>query len=214
MAMTLPLSTKSSSFLLFVQSSHGVLRLSFTLPSFAYDGEHGISKRRRRLRRIQGDGAGMSLMVLGLWFAVSVGLASMAQGANRLSAEIETALQTESYIYVATRRLSGEWSTPAAVWFMYDDGAVYFTTSPTSHKAHRIHRGSPVRIWIGRKDGPCFEGEAHFIKDRSVVERLAAGYSQKYWIAWLGFFRPRPSRVASGRTLVVKVTPTRVISTP
>jgi hypothetical protein len=90
---------------------------------------------------------------------------------------------------------------------MYDGTAVYFTTSPMSHKAHRIHRGSPVRIWVGRKDGPFFEGEARFIRDHAVVERMAEAYNQKYWIAWLGFFRPRPRRVGSGKTLVVKVTP-------
>ena len=90
---------------------------------------------------------------------------------------------------------------------MYDGEAVYFTTAPTTHKAHRIHRGSPVRVWVGKKDGPFFEGEARFVKDRAVVERMAEVYIQKYWLAWLGFFRPRPRRVSSGKTLVVKVTP-------
>ena len=151
----------------------------------------------------------MSFLV-GLWLAAGLCIASAAQGDESLSAEITTALEEESYIYVATRRLNGEWSSPAPVWFMYDGSAVYFTTSPTSHKAHRIHRGSPVRIWVGRKDGPFFEGEAHFTKDRAVVERMAEAYSKKYWIAWVGFFRPRPKRVSSGRTLAVKVTPTQV----
>jgi general stress protein 26 len=148
--------------------------------------------------------------LIGLWLVAGLCVTSVAQGDEGLSAEIITALEEESYIYVATRRLSGEWSSPAPVWFMYDGNAVYFTTSPTSHKAHRIHRGSPVRIWVGRKDGPFFEGEAHFTKDRAVVERMAEAYSKKYWIAWIGFFRPRPRRVASGKTLAVKVTPTRM----
>ena len=30
-------------------------------------------------------------------------------------------------------------------------------------------------------------------------------YSRKYWIAWLGFFRPRPERVADGRTVAYRV---------
>jgi hypothetical protein len=91
---------------------------------------------------------------------------------------------------------------------MYDGSAIYFTTSPTSHKAHRIHRGSPVRVWVGKKDGPFFEGEARFTKDRATIERMSEAYSKKYWIAWLGFFRPRSSRVASGKTLAIKITPT------
>jgi general stress protein 26 len=145
------------------------------------------------------------MLAAGLWVAQSV------QGAEQMSEELKAALQVESYIYVATQRLNGEWSTPAPVWFMADGDAIYFTTSPTSHKAHRIYRGSPVRIWVGRKDGPLLEGEARFITDRAIVERMAASYQQKYWIAWLGFFRPRPKRVASGKTLAVQVAPLRLI---
>jgi len=152
--------------------------------------------------------------MLGLVFSVGILLLGTAQGAEELNNEIKTALITESYIYVATRRLSGEWSTPAPVWFMYDGDAIYFTTSPTSHKAHRIYRGSPVRVWVGRQDGPLLEGEARFVKDRDLIERMAASYSQKYWIAWLGFFRPRPRRVSSGKTLAVQVVPTRVLPQP
>jgi len=148
----------------------------------------------------------MSTM-LGLLIALGLCMVGVAQGADGLSSEVEAALKTENYIYVATRRLNGEWSTSAPVWFMYDGEAVYFTTAPTTHKAHRIHRGSPVRVWVGKKDGPFFEGEARFVKDRAVVERMAEIYTQKYWLAWLGFFRPRPRRVSSGKTLVVKVTP-------
>lgn len=147
---------------------------------------------------------------LGLLLVGSLCAASMAQGTDDWSEEIETALKTESYIYVATRRLNGEWSSAAPVWFMYDDeeGAIYFTTAPTSHKAHRIHRNSPVRVWVGREDGPFFEGRAEFIRGNPVlVKRMADVYKQKYWMAWLGFFRPRPARVGSGKTLVVKVTP-------
>src|SRR5215831_2991855 len=129
----------------------------------------------------------MSLL-LGMLIAVGLWIVGVAHGAEGLSSEVEAALKTESYIYVATRRLNGEWSTPAPVWFMYDGEAVYFTTSPSSHKAHRIHRGSPVHVWVGKKDGPFFEGEARFVKDRAIVERMATAYSQKYWLAWFGLF--------------------------
>jgi nitroimidazol reductase NimA-like FMN-containing flavoprotein (pyridoxamine 5'-phosphate oxidase superfamily) len=148
---------------------------------------------------------------LGILIAAGMCVASIAQGAEGaegLNGAMQTALQAESYIYVATRRLNGEWSTSAPVWFMYDGEAIYFTIAPSSHKAHRIHRGSPVRIWIGKKDGPVFEGTARFIRGNpSLVNRMAEVYKQKYWLAWLGFFRPRPRRVGSGKTLVVKVTP-------
>src|SRR2546422_6258511 len=127
-------------------------------------------------------------IMLGLLIALGLCVVGVAQGADGLSSEVEVALKTESYLYVATRRLNGEWSTPAPVWFMYDGEAVYLTTAPSSHKAHRIRRGSPVRVWVGKKDGPFFEGEARFVKDPAVVERMAQAYAQKYWLALLGLF--------------------------
>jgi general stress protein 26 len=145
--------------------------------------------------------------MFGLLLAAGLCVVAVVHGASGFSAEIDAALKTEKHIYIATRRVNGEWSTPAPVWFMYDGEAVYLTTVPTSYKAHRIRRGSPVRVWVGKKDGPFFEGEAHFVKDQAVIERMAQAYTQKYWIAWLGLFRPRPGRVAIGKTLVVKITP-------
>ncbi len=138
---------------------------------------------------------------------MAVHRANAGEGGNMLSDEIKAALKSESYIYVATRRANGEWSTAAPIWFMYDGEAVYFTTEPKSHKAQRIQRGSPVRIWVGRKDGPVFEGTAQFIKDTETVDHMGTVYSQKYWIAKLGLFRPRATRVTSGKTVAVKVTP-------
>jgi general stress protein 26 len=148
----------------------------------------------------------MSLM-FELLLAASFCVVAIAHEASGFSNEVEVALKTEKHIYIATQRVNGEWSTPAPVWFMYDGEAVYLTTAPTSHKAHRIHRGNPVRVWVGKKDGPFFAGEAHFVKDQAVVERMAEAYTHKYWIAWLGLFRPRPGRMATGKTLIVKIVP-------
>ncbi|HJY85121.1 MAG TPA: hypothetical protein VKK81_29065 [Candidatus Binatia bacterium] len=153
-------------------------------------------------------------LVVGLLLAAGFCVAAIVPGASGFSTEVEAALKTEKHIYVATQRLKGEWGTPAPVWFMYDGEAVYLTTAPTSHKAHRIHRGSPVRVWVGKKEGPFFEGRAYFVKDQAVVERMAEAYRHKYWIAWLGLFRPRPERVATGKTLIVKIVPLALASSP
>jgi hypothetical protein len=32
-------------------------------------------------------------------------------------------------------------------------------------------------------------------------------YDGKYWISWLGFFRPRAERVRDGKTVIVRVSP-------
>lgn len=150
-------------------------------------------------------------MVLGLLIAVGLSLVSIVQGDDTFSPEVDAALRTESYLYIATKRLNGEWSTVAPVWFMYDGEAVYFSTAPTSHKAHRIFRGSLVRVWVGKEDGPFFEGHAQFIrKNPDLFNRMVEEYRKKYWLAWLGFSVPRPRRVGSGKILVVKVTPIKV----
>ena len=71
----------------------------------------------------------------------------------------------------------------------------------------RIKRGSPVKVWVGSKDGPSFTGKAEIIEDGAIVARMGEAYGQKYWIAWLGLFRPRVDRVESGKTVAVKVSP-------
>ncbi|HZR71113.1 MAG TPA: pyridoxamine 5'-phosphate oxidase family protein [Burkholderiales bacterium] len=122
-----------------------------------------------------------------------------------LPAATRAALESASLLYVATRRKSGRRSEAAPIWFMYEGDAVFFTTSPDSWKAKRIRRGSPLYIWVGSADGPFVVGEAKPVTDPAVVAHMGEVYAKKYWIAWLGLFRPRPDRVAAGKTLAYRV---------
>lgn len=135
---------------------------------------------------------------------LALGLAAVA---GTFPPEVHDALSTSKHIYVATRRADGTTSAKAPVWFAFDGEAVYFTTAPDSHKARRIGRGSPVLVWVDREDGPHFEGHAELVRDPAVAERIAPAYNEKYWIAWMGLFRPRPERVRAGKTLIVRVLP-------
>ena len=146
-------------------------------------------------------------ILIGIGIALGLCCVGMVQSVQALSAGAAAALKTEKVIYVATKRKSGEWSKAAPIWFMYDGEAVYFTTSPTAYKAKRIKRGSPVRVWVGSNDGPSFTGKAEIVEDSAIVARMGEAYGQKYWIAWLGLFRPRVDRVEAGKTVAVKVTP-------
>lgn len=136
----------------------------------------------------------------------------LAAGLTRTAARAEipesarTALESASLLYVATRRKSGTRSTIAPIWFIYENGDVLFTTSPSSWKARRLRRGSPLYIWVGREDGPFLVGQAQPVTDPAVISRMGEEYAKKYWIAWLGFFRPRPDRVSEGKTLAYRVT--------
>lgn len=119
---------------------------------------------------------------------------------------VAEALRTSKQLYVATKRKDGAQSSVAPIWFMFDGDAVYFTTGPDTHKAKRIAAGSPVLVWVGAETGPHFVGKGEIVRDPAVAEKMAPAYDQKYWISWLGFFRPRPERVRDGKTLIVKVT--------
>lgn len=121
--------------------------------------------------------------------------------------DVAAALKTAKQIYVATERANGSQSSVVPVWFMFDGEAIYFSTGPTSYKARRIKRGSPLHVWVGQADGPHFVGAAELLHDPDLAARMAPVYSEKYWIAWLGFFRPDPERVRAGKTVLVKVKP-------
>jgi hypothetical protein len=144
-----------------------------------------------------------SLGVLVVGLAIAVGVAAAAE----FPADVVGALRTSKELYVATRRADGSQSKVVPVWFMFDGDAIYFATGPKSYKARRIRRGSPLFVWVGSATGPHFVGKATLEKDPELAARMAPVYSSKYWIAWLGLFRPDPERVRSGKTILVKVVP-------
>jgi PPOX class probable F420-dependent enzyme len=146
----------------------------------------------------------MSTIALAL-VCVMVLAAAVAQ--TGFAPDVVEALRTSKEIYVATRRKDGTPSKVVPVWFMFDGEAIYFATGPESHKAKRIKRGSPLLVWVGSATGPHFVGDAELVTDPEVAARMAPVYSQKYWIAWMGLFRPNPERVRSGKTVIVKVKP-------
>jgi len=133
-------------------------------------------------------------------------MATRARAGN-LSTATQQLLESSTYIYVATPRKNGELGKISPIWFTYDQGKIYFTTSPDSYKAKRIAKGRPLTIHVGTEDGPVVVGKAERITDAATVDKMGAAYNKKYWIAWLGFFRPRSDRVASGKTMAYAVDP-------
>jgi hypothetical protein len=110
-------------------------------------------------------------------------------------------------IYVATERKDGSRSSAVPVWFGYMDEALWFNTAPGSHKAKRVQRGSPMYVSAEGADGPFLKAKAEIVKDGAIAARLGDMYAQKYWIAWLGFFRPSRERNESGKAVLLKLTP-------
>jgi PPOX class probable F420-dependent enzyme len=142
-----------------------------------------------------------------LLIALSIlALAAAVSGAG-FPADVDRALRSAKNIYVATRRADGSPSKVVPVWFMYDGESICFSTAPDSYKARRIKRGSPLLVWVGAPDGPHLVGRAEVVTDPDLAARMAPVYSRKYWIAWLGLFRPNPDRVRAGKTVIIRVTP-------
>ncbi len=131
----------------------------------------------------------------------------VALAAAALAPNVVKALESDKHIYVATQRKDGTRSEAAPIWFVWDGTIVWTTTAPGSWKAKRIAKGSPVFVNVGTADGPAFEGKAEIVTDPAQAAKMAPAYDQKYWISWVGFFRPRPDRVKDGKTLIIKITP-------
>jgi hypothetical protein len=144
----------------------------------------------------------MSLMLL----VAAMVLAAAVAGAG-FAPQVVDVLKSSKNLYVATERADGSLSKVSPIWFMYDGEAVYFTTVPDSWKAKRVRRGRPLHVWVGSADGPHFVAPGEVLTDPAVAERMAPVYDQKYWISWLGFFRPRPDRVRDGKTVIIRVRP-------
>ncbi len=132
----------------------------------------------------------------------------MADAGSPFPSPLDAALRDAKEIYLATRRTNGERSSIVPVWFMYTGDAVYFATSPHSYKAKRIGRGSLVDVWVGSRGGPHFTAKGELLKDAALAQSMEKHYRSKYWIAWLGFFRPNPSRLARGEIVIVRLIPT------
>jgi len=148
----------------------------------------------------------MSALML-CWCLAVVAIGMTVAAASAFTPEVGAALRTAKNLYVATERADGSLSKVAPVWFMFDGEAIYFTTAPGTHKARRIRKGSPLYVWVGQADGPHFVGRAELLRDPELAARMAPVYNQKYWIAWMGLFRPSPDRVRAGKTVIVKVMP-------
>ena len=132
---------------------------------------------------------------------------SMAeQPASAFAPDFLQELSQSKEIYVATVRKDGTRSAAVPIWFALMDDAIWSSTSPSSHKARRVHRGSPMLVSARGTDGPFVKANAEVVKDGALAERLGELYARKYWRAWLGFFRPGRAKLEAGTIVLLKLT--------
>jgi hypothetical protein len=49
--------------------------------------------------------------------------------------------------------------------------------------------------------------QAEIVKDGAIADRLGEMYAQKYWMAWLGMFRPSHDKLEAGEDVLIHLTP-------
>lgn len=110
-------------------------------------------------------------------------------------------------IYVGTQRKDGSRSSVVPVWFAHVDGAIWFSTKPSSIKARRVKGGSPMYVSATGPKGPFIETKAEVANDPEMAARIGQIYSDKYWLAWIGYQRPSRERLEAGEIILLKLTP-------
>lgn len=129
---------------------------------------------------------------------------------EKLSSRDMNALAAASILYIATVRKDGNQSTAAPVWFTVSpDGRVLIQTQPSTWKAKRVRRGSPVIVWIGKRHGLAFIGKAQITNDPSIIRQIVEDYPKKYLLARLGFHKPAEDMFKKGSIVSIVITPVR-----
>ena len=121
---------------------------------------------------------------------------------------LEASLRAAKYMYLTTYGRAGQPGT-VPTWLWVHDGLLYFTTKRDSLKARRIRNRGRVRVHVGSRDGPAFEGRAEWVDDRPDLERaILDAYRTKYWIAiplWMGRYIRRG--LARKTSVLIRITP-------
>jgi hypothetical protein len=130
------------------------------------------------------------------------------QAVAGLSPELQKALENSKYVYISSTRKSGSLSTPAEIWFLFHDGAVYVGTRPTSWRVRRIKAGRPeAKIAVGSVGGPSFTATGSLVTDASIQELMMKTYAKKYPDGWSTHEQNFRDGFKTGDRVLVKYTP-------
>jgi len=126
-----------------------------------------------------------------------------------ISPRDQQALAKADLVYVATVRKNGTQSKAAPVWFTNgaDNNSILIQTTPTTWKAKRIRRGSPVLVWIGKADGPAFIGKAEITSDATIQDKILKDFREKYWQNRVMGVGPSRAGFDKGERIAIKITP-------
>jgi hypothetical protein len=158
----------------------------------------------------------MSVRALRIAVLIAVALLVPALArADVLAPEITRALDTSPYVYIASERKDGSFGSPAEIWFMYDQGAVWMASPATTWRVKRIKAGRPAaRIAVGSRTGPTFTARGSFVRDPAVYERLSATFAKKYPDRWPGYEARFRDGLKDGTRVLMRYDPVASSSSP
>ena len=139
--------------------------------------------------------------------SVGQGTAAFVNILRAMDSALEQALAKAKQVYLTTWSAKGKSGT-VPVWFMVKEGVLYLTTLRDSLKARRIKATGRVRVQVGSRDGPSFEGRAEWVEDHPLEEEIVRVYRRKYPILAGLFMGPLiRRRLARRESVLIKITP-------
>ncbi len=137
-------------------------------------------------------------------------LATATASVADLTPELERSLASSTYVYIASERKDGGFGSPAEIWFMWDDGAVWVGTPATSWRAKRIKAGRPrARIAVGSRGGPTFTATGAIVSDPARHERLFTTFATKYPDGWTRYEARFREGMKDGTRVLIRYDPVR-----
>lgn len=131
-----------------------------------------------------------------------------AQGAA-LSADLQKALDSSTYVYIQSTRKDGTLGEPAEIWFLHHQGAVWVATPITTHRVKRIQAGqTKAKIAVGKADGPAFEAKGSIVKDAEMNKLVFETFAKKYASGWPTYEKKFRDELADGSRVLIKYEPT------
>ena len=131
---------------------------------------------------------------------------SMARA--ELPAAVKEALTSSKFVYISSTRKDGSFSKPAEIWFLYNKGAVYVGTLPTSWRAKRIKwKRSQAKIAVGKLDGPSFIATGAIVNDPDAQQAMLQAYAKKYPDGWSTFEEKFRSGFKDGSRVLIRYAP-------
>jgi len=123
-----------------------------------------------------------------------------------MSPELEQLLLAEQLVYITTYEATGKPGT-VPVWFVYEQGKVFISTGPGTLKARTVRDNPRVRLALGARDGPAFDGTARFTSDKATCDMIARSLSDKYQGYWGDPARLARSMARGRERVLLEITP-------